>query len=470
MARRILSVVALIATACGGPEGGALAPVDPRVDGSPSDAARDAASSVDATTAFEDAARPDDAGHFDARGPDSANVDAAPIDAGPLDGAVPDAGPLDAATHDSGTADAATRDAGAPDAGGSPGGDLGCGTSVSYTRIAHNLTTSDVTGADFAPGGSFALTVARDGTVMRYRNQERDLSLVGKPAGTSFSAVRFLASGDAVLGGACASGSGSSATTVPCLFRYASTTGTLARLFPGQAVSGAGFAGLAVNAAGTSVLGASFASNVLYLYGYDGVAGTLAPAAGLGTTTGPTGVAWGRLDARDVALVSGGVNGSEIVLYDPSAPQANRMLRVNSSYSNLGAVAARPGAEEFFLCDWSRNLVRYDGTLAALTSPFTACNGVAFSSDGASALFLGRPRGTPLLGSVALYRGARGSFTAANVSDVSVPGFSSNPYQADTNAHLLGAAWRPGACEGLIVGARGNGPNLYGMVLRFALL
>ncbi len=465
---RVVALAALLVTACGGSEDAGLAPVEPRDGGSPSasnDAsARDAAFPADATTAPDASAPRDDAGLLDAGVTDSASGDANAIDAGPLD----------AATRDSGAADAGARDAGAPDTGvpdaaAPPGGDLGCGTSVSYTRIGHNLTTSDVTGAAFAPDGSFALTVARDGTVMRYRSQERDLALVGKPASTSFSALRFLASGDAVLGGACASGSGSSATTLPCLYRYASATGALTRISPGQTVSGAGFAGLAVNAAGTSVLGASFASNVLYLYGYDAVAGTLAYAAGFGTTTGPTGVAWGRLNARDVALVSGGVNGSEIVLYDPSAPQATRMLRVNSSYSNLGAVAARPGAEEFFLCDGSRNLVRYDGVLTAVQSPFYACNGVAFSSDGASALFVGRPRGTPLLGSVALYRGARGSFAAANVTDVSVPSFSANPYQADTNAHLLGAAWRPGACEGLVVGARGNGPNLYGMVLRFAL-
>lgn len=471
MTTRKVLLAALFAAACGGGEDTGLAP--------PSDAAV-------ASEAGNDAATTRDAGLSDANSADASLADAGLADAGTVDAGLSDAGAADASladatVTDAGTADAGQRDASLSDAGpadagladagvrdaGAPSGNLGCGSSLSYARITHNFTTSDVTAADFAPDGSFALTVARDGTVMRYRAQERDLVLVGKPASTSFSAVRFLAGGDAVIAGACASGSGSAATTVPCLYRYAAASGTLTRISPSQTVSGTGFAGLASNGAGTSVLGASFASNVLYLYGYDGLSGTLAYAAGLGTTTGPTGVAWGRMNAREVALVSGGVNGSEIVLYDPSAPQATRMVRVNSNYSNLGAVAARPGAEEFFLCDWSRNLVRYDGTLTALTSPFSSCNGVAFSSDGANALFVGRPRGTPLLGSVALYRGTPGTFAAANVTDVSVPSFSGNPYQADSNAQLLAAAWRPGACEGLIVGARGNGTNLYGMVIRF---
>ena len=453
---RFGTIATALLVACGSNEDAALAPVGPRDAAAP-----DAATPRDATAPADSAAPREDA----------AVDDAATMDASTSDAAVRDAAALDAGSTDSGGADAGARDAGALDAGTSdaappPSGDLGCGSSVSYTRITHNVTTSDATGVAFAPDGSFALVVARDGTVMRYRTQERDLALVGKPASTSFGSVTFLAGGDAVLAGSCASGSGSSATTVPCLYRYAG--GALTRIVAATAINGTSFAGITRNAAGTTTLSASFASNVLYLYAYDAGAGSIAYAAGLGTTTGPTGLAWGRMNARDVALVSGGVNGSEIVLYDPTAPQATRMLRVNSNYSNLGAVAARPGAEEFFLCDWSRNLVRYDGTLAAVTSPFYACNGVAFSSDGANALFLGRPRGTPLLGSVALYRGARGSFAAANVSDVSVPNFSANPYQADTNAHLLGAAWRPGACDGLIVGARGNGSNLYGMVIRFS--
>jgi hypothetical protein len=460
--------------ACGGADDAGLASLTPPVV-----VAVDAGAARDASVAADAAATRDTGPVVDAEtspADASATLDATrPTDAG---GAA-DAGREDSsASADAGavSTDAGARtdagpgvDGGPPFDAGSPSGNLGCGSSVSYARITHNLTTSDVVAADFAPDGASALAVARDGTVLRYRAQERDLALVGKPAGATFSSVRFLAGGDAILGGSCASGSGSSATTVPCLYRYAAAGGTLARLVPAQSVSGTGFASLARNAAGTGVLGASFASNVLSLYGYDEPSGTLAYAAGFGTTTGPTGVAWGRMNARDVALVSGGVNGSEILLYDPTAPQSTRVVRVNSSYSNLAAVAARPGAEEFFLCDWSRNFVRYDGVLTAVQSPFYSCNGVAFSSDGASALFLGRPRGTPLLGSVALYRGARGAFAAANVTDVSVPAFSGNPYQADTNAHLLAAAWRPGACEGLIVGARGNGPNAYGMVIRFTL-
>jgi hypothetical protein len=340
---------------------------------------------------------------------------------------------------------------------------------VSYTRITHNLTTSDLVAVDFAPDGTFALAAARSGVVLRYRTQERDLTLVGTAASTSFTSVRFLASGDAVLGGSCAALPSTGATSGPCLYRYAAATGALTRLVPSQTINGTTFTALGANAAGTGLLGTTFANNVLSLLTFDGSLGILIYAANFATTTGPTGVAWGRMTGRDVALVSGGVNGSEILMYDPTAPQGTRVVRVNSSYSNLAAVAARPGAEEFFLCDWSRNLVRYDGVLAAVQSPFSSCNGVAFSSDGANALFVGRPRGTPLLGSVALYRGARGAFAAANVTDVSVPAFSGNPYQADANAHLLAAAWRPGACEGLIVGARGNGPNVYGMVIRFAL-
>jgi hypothetical protein len=460
-----IAALALVA-GCGGGDDGALAAVTPPVVVAPDGGTRpDASPGADASVVADAAPSATDA---------AATGDASlPTEAGGAgDAALPDAG----ITQDAARSDAAVaQDAGTtPDAGASldastPLGSLGCGDSVSYTRIAHNFTTADITAADFAPSGAYALVAARDGSVLRYRAQERDLALVGKPAGANFAAVRFLAGGDAILGGACASGSGSSATTVPCLYRFDAASSALTRVVATTSVNGTAFAGLARNRTGTGVLGASFAANVLYLYGYESASGQLAFAAGFGTTTGPTGVAWGRMSGRDVALVSGGVNGSEILLHDPTAPQATRVVRVNSNYSNLAAVTSRPGAEEFFLCDWSRNLVRYDGTLSAVQSPFASCNGVAFASDGASALFVGRPRGTPLLGSVALYRGAPGAFAAANVTDVSVPNFAANPYQADANAHLLAAAWRPGACEGLVVGARGNGANVYGMVIRFTL-
>jgi len=475
-------VLPLLLVACGSSEGeAAFTPSDGLFQdsgaGTPQDG--DASDPVDATTSA-DAAIASDAGGARDTGPpaDAATVvDAAVDGAATFDATAPrdagstlDAGPsLDAgALRDAAlVADgaAATDAATAVDAGIPPAGNLGCGGNVIYTRITHNLTTTDLSAVAFAPDGATALLVGRNGTVLRYREAQRDLALVGQPTGAAFSAVRFLSSGDAVLAGSTTV----SAVAKSSLYRYTAADGALARVAPTQTLNVSNFAALDATGATNDTLAVTFATNVLSVYRYDRASDAVSYAAGYGTTTGPTGIATGTLSGSPISVIAGGVNGTELLRYDATAPVATRIVRVNEYYSNLTAIAARPTGDEFFLCDLSRNLVRYDGTLTALTGPFTQCNAVAFSSDGRNALFVGRPRGTTLVGSVALYRGAKGAFAAANVTDVSVPNFAQNPYQADANAQLLGVAFRPNACDGLIVGAKGFGPNAYGMVIRFAL-
>ena len=50
--------------------------------------------------------------------------------------------------------------------------------------------------------------------------------------------------------------------------------------------------------------------------------------------------------------------------------------------------------------------------------------------------------------------------------DVSIPAFEDPPWSGDSNTYLNEASWRPGTCEGLIVG--GSTSNM-GLLARFSL-
>ena len=47
-----------------------------------------------------------------------------------------------------------------------------------------------------------------------------------------------------------------------------------------------------------------------------------------------------------------------------------------------------------------------------------------------------------------------------------VPGWDQPPFNGDHNDYLTGVAWRPGTCEGLVVG---DATDAAGMILQFAL-
>lgn len=57
----------------------------------------------------------------------------------------------------------------------------------------------------------------------------------------------------------------------------------------------------------------------------------------------------------------------------------------------------------------------------------------------------------------------------ADFVDVSIPNFTSPPYNADAQVHLNDAAWRPGCEGGLIVGGSNTFGSTKGYVVRFTV-
>jgi hypothetical protein len=215
----------------------------------------------------------------------------------------------------------------------------------------------------------------------------------------------------------------------------------------------------------------SDAYNPIRVYRFELETNTLTGDVGYATFVNVYGIAWGPnpYGTNEVAVLAGGINGAQILLFDPADSSGTRLTAVpNVRTSNLSTIVRRPGANEYFLCDFVANLIRFDGALTSIrASNWSSCNAISMREDGSRALFVGRPTGVPLVGRVALYDGVTGSFTPSDITDVSIPGFSEAPYYGDSNAHLRAAAWRPGHCEGLIVANKGFGTNPYGMLIRF---
>jgi len=136
--------------------------------------------------------------------------------------------------------------------------------------------------------------------------------------------------------------------------------------------------------------------------------------------------------------------------------------------------AATHGSGDYALVvSWSgRDLDRFQAGMwrGASTVPGWPAIGVwdvSFSPDGARALIVGRVSGSPMVGTVLEYR--HDLYSNAAITNVSIPGFGTAPYNADSNYNLNDSAFRPGCDGGLIVGGESGFSGSVGMVVEFAI-
>ena len=93
---------------------------------------------------------------------------------------------------------------------------------------------------------------------------------------------------------------------------------------------------------------------------------------------------------------------------------------------------------------------------------------VSFSPDGVRALIVGRASGgTALRGTILEYR--HDLYSVGAITDVSIPGFASAPYNADSNTNLNDSAFRPGCDGGLVVGGRTDFSGSTGLLIELAI-
>ncbi len=151
-----------------------------------------------------------------------------------------------------------------------------------------------------------------------------------------------------------------------------------------------------------------------------------------------------------------GTNGAEVLFYTSIAGVGEWRLGAGS-LGNVSRLASPPSAAYALIVNWSsRYLHRFEaGALRPTgTSPGLATGifDVSFSSDGRLALVTGRAQGSPLRGTVFEYR--HDLWSAAEITDVSIEGFSGAPYLATSSTYLNDSAFRPGCDGGLVVGGQ----------------
>lgn len=342
-----------------------------------------------------------------------------------------------------------------------------------YERVTQYATTADLEEAAWHPSGRYALVLASDGKVLRYTRETDAVEVAAELSGVTFHRLEFSADGtEAVIAAEYHSGN----TNDGRLYRFTDATGAVAEI-EGARKPAVFFRGVDFKPGSDAALVAGYQSAPEVLYAFEYVKGSseLSLKKAVSVSGGPTDASWSP-DA-EYALITIGMNNARVYTYRPAAV-GNELLDANytSAFgSNPAAVDFRPAGAPFgIVVDWVANVHAYDGSwrsVKPLSNYGLGFNNVEWNETGTRALIVGRPRssGGPLAGTVVQFTGADASqLTRAYFTDESIPGFDSNPYNADGNAHLLAAAWRPGCNEGIIAGAKGRlGGNQFGMLIRF---
>lgn len=178
-------------------------------------------------------------------------------------------------------------------------------------------------------------------------------------------------------------------------------------------------------------------------------------------------------------LVVCGLNGSDALFYAPVSGIWRTSIG-NSNIGNVSKVAAHNNGDYALLVSWSsRRLFRFQDALInniaeAPWFPVNGVYGIKFQDTGQRALILGRASGSPLSGTVIEYRHDEyicPTFPSAScgLTDVSIPNFDMQPYNATSNTYLLDAAFRPGCDGGLIVGGESSFSSSTGLLIEFQI-
>lgn len=422
-----------------------------------------------------DTSKPDTApdSTVDASG-DGANdsaIDAAdsvsPIDStvdAPIDSTSPDTSTADAPadTHVADTTpDAAPDVLDAADAADAPLGPATPGTYV-FEAIPQYVLTNPPSAA-WHPSGSYALVLNETDAVYSYDPATKALTKVGA-AGTTVSwrAIAFTPDGaKAVLLGN---------TTAPQgqIWIWDHATSTLTQLTT-AAYAGGTYESIAFRPNGAAkLLGSRAATGGTYiatLWDFSVAAGPTAPSA-KNTSAGCQDLAWATdsFGAPAVAVVCG-VNGVTLLHVDGGG-----VWNVyTGNAGNTSRISARPQGDYALAVGWSgAKLYRYQtgGWNTDYGNPsFTGIYQVAFSTDGRRALILGGVFSG--LGQIHEFRDDY--FVAAEITDVSIPGFTLAPYNASTNTKLNDAAWRPNCEGGLVVAGEDSFSAKKGMLIKFSV-
>ncbi len=373
------------------------------------------------------------------------------------------------ASSSSSVASSSGSDAGPVDAAvDAPSGPVAVG-SYTYTAIPTSALFGFVNPPAVAwhPSGSYALVLNETNTVFRYDPVAKALTQVASVGSTiAWSAIRFTPDGSTavLLGNVIASPQGE-------IFLWSDATSTLTQM-TGQSFAGGTYEAIAWSPDGTQarLLGSTpnagpYSASLWLVDPVTGRSGLKATDTGAGCQD----LGWATDGFNQpVVAVTCGLNGVSLFYLDIGGNIVNDGSA--SSAGNVSHIAARPQGDYALVIGWSGPRVyrfQQGAWNTSFSSPvllgiFTA----GFSTSGTRALILGGYGGA---GIGQVYEFRDDLMQQTDFTDVSIPGFSGPPYNADTNARLNDVAWRPGCDGGLIVGGDDTVFAQHGYVIRFSV-
>lgn len=361
---------------------------------------------------------------------------------------------------------------GAGGAGGQGGGGGGGGEPeppgpvdrgvYSYTRVS-SYDAVNPPAAAWHPSGAYALVLNANDNVFRYDASSKSLSVIGS-AGSSVSwrAVTFTPDGDkaVLLGNTTSEGRvylwnhDDQTVSESSSERFAGGTyeaiayspdGAKARLLGSKKNSGAGY--------------------TVYLWPFDAEAGRDGSQVKTNhSSAGCQKLAWAtdEFDNPAIAVVCG-VNGGALMHLNGGG----KWETYTGNVGNTAGIAGRPQGDYALAVVNSSNIdtvFRFErGNWSRIGVSLPYPYQVSFSTNGRRALIFRANVGN------AIWEYRHELSSAVEFTDVSVPNFSQPPYNADSNARLRDAAWRPGCDEGLIVGGVNTYAKQQGFVIYFSV-
>ncbi len=344
---------------------------------------------------------------------------------------------------------------------------------LAYEVVPNAWYRDDFVDVAWHPEGTYAVLLSRTGAVVRFdpgAEPMQALALIGSTGGVTPTRVAFAASGDAFV-------VGYDADEVGHVFRVPDGGQSLADL--PEARQPARFVSIRFQESGelAMIVGQSGSYSINYLCLFDPAALTTTDFKGYNASAGVTDLAWvpdGVLPAGPAALLVHGWNGVDAKLWYLVSHEVVPTPGGLGGFGNMGRAAWRPGGRYGLVSGTSSNVLYvFNGAWdkAYLADTGSGILDVAFRPDGRRALVLGQPYGSPVVYHILEHRPAGTQFSATDFLAQHIANWGATPFFADSNTHLLAAAFRPGVrCdEGLLVG-QDPGPSwnpTLGIVVRF---
>lgn len=375
----------------------------------------------------------------------------------PTPGDIPDTDPPDTDVPDTDPPDTDVPDTDSPIVVPPPS----CSLPPLYDRILHTMGDVDFIDVEWAPDGSYALILGRPAALYRWDPTPGTLNVVAQ-ANESWYDIEFSPDGSYALVG----GGDAISGPAPVLHRYTPSQGLVSvpnitgpstgRLLAGYQIRSMAFHPTTMQLAilGDDDHGFSNGTACLNLMDPDFAtdAHTWSAEGCLNISQGASSIAWGENLGQPIAL--GASRYLELLYYNAALPTNQFQVQPTPNTGNLKRVRFNPAdPAQAWVLNWSGSgkVYSWEGVLRndpANSFGFSAWSMWDFgvSSDGAWKLFVGR-NGNAWFSDSPWRPVDHGRFY-----NHPIPAWDQPPWSGSSNDYLQAVAWRPGTCEGLVVG------------------